>query len=48
MGFEVDDACCIAAYDALRNGDKAIMYRYEKDQDSFNGVTCLFDEPMGF
>ena len=48
VGFEVDDACCIAAYDALRNGDKPIMYRYEKDQDSFNGITLLLDTAMGF
>jgi len=48
VGFEVDDACCIAAYDALRSGDKPIMYRYEKDQDSFNGITLLLEDEMGF
>lgn len=48
IGCEVDDACCIAAYDALRAGNKPVMYRYEKDQDSFDGVTLLLDTSEGF
>ena len=48
LGAEVDDFCCAAAYDALRAGDKPIMYRYEKDQDSFNGITLLLEDEMGF
>lgn len=44
VGKEVDDDCSIAAYDALRNGDKAVMYFYEKDQFQLDGVTLLYDE----
>lgn len=48
VGYEVDDACCIAAYDALRAGDEAVMYFYDKDQYQLDGVTLLYDEDMGF
>lgn len=47
-GYEVDDACCIAAYDALRSGNQAVMFFYEKDQYQLDGVTLLYDEDMGF
>lgn len=43
-GYEVDDACCIAAYDAIREGKEAIMYFYEKDQYQLDGVTLLYDQ----
>lgn len=48
VGYEVDDACCIAAYDAIRAGDEAVMYFYEKDQYQLDGVTLLYDEPSSF
>lgn len=47
-GYEVDDACSIAAYDALRSGNQAVMFFYEKDQYQLDGVTLLYDEDMGF
>ncbi len=47
-GCEVDDACCIAAYDALRAGDRPIMFFCDKDQYQLDGVTLLYDEDMGF
>lgn len=43
VGHEVDDACSYSAYDALRAGDKAVMYFYEKDQYQLDGVTLLYD-----
>lgn len=43
-GCEVDDLCSIAAYDALKEGDEAVMYFYEKDQYQLDGVTLLYDE----
>lgn len=43
-GYEVDDACCIAAYDAIREGKEAVMYFYEKDQYQLDGVTLLYDQ----
>ena len=48
IGYEVDDACCIAAYDALRAGDRPIMFFCDKDQYQLDGVTLLYDEDMGF
>lgn len=48
ISYEVDDACCIAAYDAIRAGDEAVMYYYEKDQLQLDGVTLLFDDEDGF
>lgn len=42
-GYEVDDACSIAAYDAVRTGKEAVMYFYEKDQYQLDGVTLLYD-----
>lgn len=42
-GYEVDDACCIAAYDAIKAGKEAVMYFYEKDQYQLDGVTLLYD-----
>lgn len=44
VGCEVDDMCSIAAYDALRAGDKPIMFFYEKDQFQLDGVTLLYDD----
>lgn len=41
IGHEVDDACCIAAYEAKAKGDRAVMYWYEKDQNSFDGIYLL-------
>lgn len=43
-GYEVDDACCIAAYDAIREGKEAVMYFYEKDQYQLDDVTLLYDQ----
>lgn len=43
VGYEVDDLCSIAAYDAIGKGDQAIMYFYEKDQYQLDGVTLLYD-----
>ena len=43
IGYEVDDACSIAAYDAIRRGDQAMMYFYEKDQYQLDGVTLVHD-----
>lgn len=48
IGYEVDDACCIAAYDNLKAGNLPIMYFYEKDQMSFNGITLLVEDDSGF
>jgi hypothetical protein len=44
IGYEVDDACCIAAYEAKAKGKKAVMYWYEKDQNSFDGIYLLKQE----
>lgn len=44
VGAEVDDFCCIAAYDAIRDGHEAVMYFYEKDQYQLDGITLLYDE----
>ena len=44
VGIEVDDLCAISAYDALRNGDKPVMYFYEKDQYQLDGITLLHDK----
>lgn len=43
IGYEVDDACSIAAYNALRAGYRPIMYFYEKDQYQLDGITLLYD-----
>jgi 5'-3' exonuclease len=43
IGYEVDDACSIAAYNAVRAGKEAVMYFYEKDQYQLDGVTLLYD-----
>lgn len=48
FGYEVDDACSIAAYDAIEEGKEAVMYFYEKDQYQLDGVTLLYDEDSGF
>lgn len=48
MGAEVDDFACIAAYDALKSGYEPVMYFYEKDQSSFDGITMLYDNDSGF
>lgn len=42
-GKEVDDECCISAYDALKAGYEPVMYFYEKDQYQLDGVTLLYD-----
>jgi hypothetical protein len=44
FGYEVDDACSIAAYNAVRAGKEAVMYFYEKDQYQLDGVTLLYDD----
>lgn len=43
-GHEVDDACCISAYESLQEGDKAVMFLYDKDQCSFDGVHLILEE----
>lgn len=43
FGYETDDSCAIAAYDALRQGKTPVMYFYEKDQYQLDGVTLLHD-----
>lgn len=43
-GCEVDDMCSVAAYDALRAGDKPIMFMCDKDQFQLDGVTLLYDD----
>lgn len=43
IGYEVDDLCSIAAYNAIDKGHQAIMYFYEKDQYQLDGVTLLYD-----
>lgn len=43
VGYEVDDACSIAAYESLGQGKQAVMYLYEKDQYQFEGITLLHD-----
>lgn len=41
IGYEVDDACCMSAYEHLKNGNRVFMPLYDKDQCSFTGVTLL-------
>ena len=41
VGCEVDDECCISAYETLEAGDIPLLYRYEKDSDSFDGITLV-------
>ena len=48
VGKEVDDECCIAAYDALKLGYEPVMYFYEKDQYQLDGVTLLYDNTSYF
>lgn len=43
VGKEVDDECCIVAYNALEKGHKPVMYFYEKDQYQLDGITLLYD-----
>ena len=44
VGYEVDDLCSIAAYDALKAGNEPVMYFYEKDQYQLDGITLLYDK----
>jgi len=44
IGYEVDDLCSIVAYDAIREGNQALMYFYEKDQYQLDGVTLVYDD----
>lgn len=44
IGKENDDDCSIAAYEALKDGYRPVMYFYEKDQFQLDGVTLLYDK----
>ena len=46
VGYEVDDACCIHGYEQLAKGNIPLLFHYEKDQNSHNGLT-LVDEVDG-
>lgn len=48
IGMETDDYCCIAAYDVLNRGDLPLLFRYEKDSDSFDGITVVEETDFGF
>lgn len=41
VGCEVDDETCVAAYENLAAGNLPLLYRYEKDSDSFDGITLV-------
>lgn len=43
VGYEVDDACCIHGYEQLAKGNIPLLFHYEKDQNSHNGL-ILVDE----
>lgn len=43
VGYEVDDACCIRGYEELHKGNTPLLFHYEKDQNSHNGLS-LVDE----